>query len=93
LRYISKNRIALYGYLENLYQDDGEIIAIIETNKTVINTVTETITNTLAGYVSPNAEYNEEFRRDIGAIWTILKKHHKQEKEQLYPLYPAMHTR
>ena len=78
LRYISKNRIALYGYLEKLYQDDAEKITVIETNKVVINAVADVITKTLARYVSPSAEYNEEFHRDLCTIWTILKKQHKQ---------------
>jgi len=91
-RYLHDNRVQLYSFLEKIYQNDDEKMLVIEDNKMAMNTCVDTITKTLIKYVSPTAIYDEKFRRELRAIWKILKKRHQQEKEQLYPLYPAMLT-
>jgi hypothetical protein len=91
-RYLHDNRIQLYSYLEKIYENDDERKTVIEANKMAMNKCVGTITKTLIKYVSPTVIYDEKFRRELSAIWKILKKRHKQEKEQLYPLYPAMLT-
>ena len=89
-RYLNKNRVELYGYLGNLYKDDDEKMIAIEANRGAMNAAIDAITRTMVKYVSPSANYDKKFRRDLNSIWVILKWRYYKENKQLYQLYPKM---
>ena len=86
-KYLNKNYIELYSYLEILYINDDENSVVIEANKEALNTDTYSITRILDKYSSPGSDYNEKFRRELHSIWTILKWRFYRERQLLYPLY------
>jgi len=89
-RYLNKNRIELYGYLERLYKDDDEKLIVIGTNRGAMDAAIDSITRTMVKYTSPSAIYDIKFRRELNSIWIILKWRYYQDNNQLYPFYPAM---
>ena len=90
IKYLNKNRNELYAFLEQHYKNDDEKAEVIKTNCAALDEVRELVSNILINYISPSASYDDNFRRELHAIWTIIKGRYYRERMVLYPLYPAL---